>query len=236
MSKDERKHAKNIQKMEKQFSASPSPNGALQLAELYKSDGKIEQAIAILRESLEIFPDHATILIALSRILIAAEPDEDTIEEIKDAMASVLRKAPGNFAAEKILQQASDLNQENKNAPSIAIGLPESPEDGKSQKMIEDLGKAYAHLENHEFEIALGIFKSILEANPENASAKEGFTKAYAGLLEIQKTGLSADADLQKKLAALGQVKKALENLRFAAVLRRQNLHDQKRTLRSEQT
>ncbi len=91
-----------IEMLSRRWREDPSPHLSLQLADLYRQSGRIGEALPILEEGLESYPDSVSVRVALGRYLMESGDPEEAAEALREVVDS----DPGHLVANKLLVRA----------------------------------------------------------------------------------------------------------------------------------
>ena len=186
---DERKR-KKIEKLEKQLFDNYSPHIAMSLAEKYSDLGNFERAEEILKKSLEIDSKNISLKLAYARVRM----DKHELLTAAEIVTEVLAEWPDDKNAlrfrdvlEKRIQKMNNNEDDNYSSD-------------------QSISQANELLLNNKIEEALSIFKILLDANPDDEEAKNGFRHAYTRLVQSSKA--AAEAELNESELMLNSLTK----------------------------
>lgn len=225
MNIDEKKTRKEIIKLEKQMQRNPTAATVFNLAEKYVEIGEPHQAVAILMEGMEAFPQYETLQVLCARFMITYQTHD--VARAEELIKSVLEQHPDNVMAQQLLQQihtcvetmhevarpfGSDLSE----LPTLKtqrIAVVTSGDSTESEPEINELSPfhlqltdAFSRLHRQDLKGAMTIFQEILEAAPDNTDAQEGFRITYAALVKEK-----AAEDREKRIEVISRTIRVLE-------------------------
>ncbi|MBN1880012.1 tetratricopeptide repeat protein [bacterium] len=231
MNTDAKKTRKDIIKLEKQMQRSPSAATVFNLAERYVDIGEPHQAVAILMEGIEAFPQFETLQVLCARFMIMYQTHD--VSRAEELIKSVLIEHPDNVMAQQLLQQihacvdtmhevarpfGADLSElPTLKTQRVAIITPRQTEENRevSDEGVEispfhsELTQAYGKLHQHDLDGALAIFQQILETAPDDNDAREGFRITYAAIVKETES-----RDRDKKIEVISRTIRLLESMK----------------------
>jgi tetratricopeptide (TPR) repeat protein len=225
-------HADIIQ-LEKIMHDNPSAATVMALAEKYVESGQPHQAVAVLIEGTETFPEHLELHYLCARFVIMYQPDE--IPRAETLIKTILAKEPDNTVARQLLESimtcvdtmhevALPYGSDLSNLPTIKTSkvnaMYDNVQAGEKEVTPTDifpehhteLTDGFKLMKNMEYEEAISVFTRILEDDPENTDAREGFRLAYAGLVKKRETFKH-----QKRIEVVGRTIQFLEAMQDVA-------------------
>ncbi len=198
MNRNTKKASKEINRLRQQLQKDPSLPGFMSLLEkLMDSDNYLE-ALSIADEAILKFNEHPTLLIAKAKVLIELEETE----QADIIITGILEVNPENLVAKKLKSKIHEI-------PTEKTGS-EDPSDDAENTSTEG---GYRALNNGDTELALNIFKRILEDNPDDQQAKQGFMQAYAATVKAEKLDDDIDIDEVDRQSAV--ILKTIEILEY---------------------
>lgn len=230
--KDEKHIRKDILKLEKQMRADDvKAITAIQLAEKYVEIGEPFQAIAVLLESTEVFPDDITLHLLCARFILTYQNQDAGIAE--SLIKNVLRKHPDNLTAQRLLEQvhtcvetmhevARPFGSDMSDLPTLRSARVTGYSSGSDvsgnepyrmdagEQPVEDmLADAISSFRGKDFKCALEQFQKILEKDPDHTEARDGFRRAYKAI--VRETEVMAR---HRKVEVIGRTIRFLEAMR----------------------
>jgi tetratricopeptide (TPR) repeat protein len=237
--KDAKHIRKDILKLEKKMQADDvKAITAIQLAEKYVEIDEPFQAIAVLLESTDVFPDDITLHLLCARFILTYQNQDAGIAE--SLVKNILRKHPDNQAAQRLLEQlhtcvetmhevARPFGSDMSDLPTLKsakVMHGSGKDDGASdernragdQPVEELLADACASFRGRDFKLALEQFQKILEWDPDNVEAREGFRKTYKAIVRENET-----LARHRKVEVIGRTIRFLEAMRKIAGSRKRS-------------
>ncbi len=197
-----------IIELEKAMRKKPKATTVLELAETYVEAGQPHQAVAVLLEGIETFPEHLELHYLCARFIVMYQPEETPNAE--KLIKGILKKDPNNTAARQLLEQimtcvdtmhevALPYGSDLSNLPtikSVKVNKATQPSESGDEKQDSDLfpkyhqelKKGFGLLDSNKYDEAISVFGAILEEDPENSDAREGFRLAYAGMVKTRES------------------------------------------------
>ena len=96
---DENSTAANLDELRQRWEAEPTPQLTLQLAEEYRHQGQIEEAVVVLESGLEAHSDHVAARVALGRY----RAELGRLDEGREVLEAVVAEDPTHLVANKAL-------------------------------------------------------------------------------------------------------------------------------------
>lgn len=128
-----------IEELEKRLAADPTSRVFVQLAEEYRKQGLLEEAIDVCRRGLENHPQYPSARVALGRALLEAGSYDDASEEFE----AVLAQVPDNILANKFLGETYEQMGRVEDAlAKYQVAYTLSPEDSELDRHIQELQAA----------------------------------------------------------------------------------------------
>ena len=123
-----------IEKLEKRLAADPSSRIFVQLAEEYRKQGLLDNAIEICEQGLKKHPQYPSARVALGRALLEAE----TFDRAREEFEAVLAQVPDNILANKFLGETYHrLGRYDEAIQKYQIAQTLAPEDTELEEQIE---------------------------------------------------------------------------------------------------
>ena len=123
-----------IEELEKRLAADPNSRMFVQLAEEYRKQGLLENAIEICEQGLTKHPQYPSARVALGRALLEAE----IFERARDEFEAVLAQVPDNILANKLLGETYHrLGRYDEAIQKYQIAQTLAPEDAELEGKIE---------------------------------------------------------------------------------------------------
>jgi tetratricopeptide (TPR) repeat protein len=120
----------------KRYQEDPTSRVFAPLAEAYRKAGMIEEAIEIAREGLRVHPNFLGGKVALARALF----DHEEYCEVLSLMQDVVREAPDNLVAQRLLaESALLLGLQNEALQAYKMLLYYQPQDAEVGKIVEEI-------------------------------------------------------------------------------------------------
>ena len=230
MANESKQLRRDILKLEKQMQRKPTAKVVLSLAEKYADLDEPHQAVAVLLEGIDTFPGNSTLMVICAKFMVKYQTDD--IIKAEALVKQVLMDHPDNLMAQQVLEEIHaqvDTMHEVAYAPDTdVVGLRESlSELLESQKtkqvptvetddlppFHEELTKGYRSFHEGDIDSAFDIFQSILEEDPDNQDAREGFRLSYAARLKAEEDE-SKQEKLEQKLEVVRRSVHFLEAMR----------------------
>ncbi len=193
---------KEILKLEKLMQNDISSHIATQLAEKYVEIGEPVQAVAVLLESIEAFPEDVNLLLTCSQYIIAYQDQNSA--QAQSLLNAILAIDPDNQHAHRLLENMS-ANADSDRASQQDSDLADMPtlrtrkvtpeaikerrhfdKDKADSNVVaneEILSKAFCCLNESDLQGALELFQETLEKDPDNSEAQDGFRRTYKAIL-----------------------------------------------------
>lgn len=186
-----------LEMLSQRWADDPTPGLALQLADLYRQRGQIEQAVPILERGLDKHPGHVSLQVALGRCLLETEDAEGAASVLR----GVVDKDPGHLVANKLLVRANlalgDLKGAADRLDLYAVLNDGDPDLGTLRAAVESIASAQAASAGPPpLPAAFGATEPGPEARPEAdlASLARPGRRRVTGLMEGDPfAALSAD-------------------------------------------
>ncbi len=123
-----------IEELEKRLAADPNSRIFVQLAEEYRKQGLLENAIEICEQGLKKHPQYPSARVALGRALLEAE----TFERASEEFEAVLAQVPDNILANKFLGETYHrLGRYDEAIQKYQIAQTLAPDDTELEGRIE---------------------------------------------------------------------------------------------------
>lgn len=217
-------------KLEKLMQLDAGSNTAIQLAHKYVEAGEPVQAIAVLLESIEAFPEDIPLHLTCARYILAYQNQNSSQAAL--LLNKILTIEPDNKAAQELLADITAETDVRSQDPDLSDMptmrhrkvIPESKRvrtDGyQKDRVVNDevpdedlLSKAFCCLNENDLQSALVHFQKVLEKDPDNKAAQDGFRKAYQAILNENER-----VKREKKGVIIGRTIRFLEAIKSVAV------------------
>jgi len=219
-----KKSRKEILNLEKQMQKNPLPEIVLSLADKYIEVEEPHQAVAVLLEGIPIFPESYELQIQCAKLMLRFQTDD--VARAESMVKNILLNNPENADAQMLMQiihsQVDTMyevarqtdTRELEAQPTMQI---ESESSHDVPVFHKQLTEGFSKYHSGNMKEALEIFQEILENDPENADAREGFRLAYASQLnETEDVELSSK--LERKMLVVKRSIDFLEAMRTVVV------------------
>lgn len=220
MSKQKRKE---ILKLEKQMQREPKIPVVIALAEKYVQVNEPHQAVAVLMEGIETFPENLTLQVICAKYMITYETDD--VSRAESLIKQVLMQQPDNHLAQQLLEQIHtqvdtmhEVARESDTRELQAQQTIRVPLESQSDLPAyhQQLTNGFRLFHSGNIDDSLAIFQGILEEDPDNPDAQEGFRLAYTAKLKDQETEVRQEK-LERKLEVVRRSVKFLDAMKSAA-------------------
>ena len=168
--------AKDIEKLKEKFEKDPNSKLFLPLAEEYRKEGLLDQAVEVLQQGLEKHPAYTSARVLLGKIYFEKGMAEEARKELESVVASV----PDNlFAYKKLSEIYRDTGETALAINACRAILKLNPMDGETLKNLEELESppAAGHPEEEEAaspEVTAELRMPGEEETPFTAAAESG--------------------------------------------------------------
>ncbi|MBN1297327.1 hypothetical protein JXA80_11150 [bacterium] len=241
---ENRKLRKEILKLEKQMQVEKNPQLVLSLSERYIEIGEPHQSVAVLLEGIQANPDHVTLKVICARTMLTYQTDD--VSRAESIIKHVLMTHPENLLAQQLmeqihaqvetmheialppdtleLQRQATLTIQNAHVAAQASTLTglhrESAKTLHGKNDIDEkVSDAYALFRKGQLEDALGLFQEILETDPDNDAARDGFRKIYAEIVKSREND-AVNRKREKQLEVIRRSIRLLDAMRRVVTIR----------------
>ncbi|MFQ5668908.1 MAG: tetratricopeptide repeat protein [Acidobacteriota bacterium] len=129
----------SVNRLQQKLAMEPGSKVFLPLAEHYRRAGQLERAAAVLRSGLKHNPGYVAARVALGRVVL----EQGREDEARDLLTDLVREAPDNLLAQKLLREASgglDPRSRSLDSGSPQEPAPEVSEDFPSRETDARIG------------------------------------------------------------------------------------------------
>lgn len=232
MESSEAHSSSRLERLERIYEENPGTRLFLALAEEYFRDGQLGKAVEVCRGGLETYPGYTSARVTLARSLVELDQDAEAEKELR----AVLGNSPDNLLASRLLAGLLiRLGRREEAGAEIARLLELNPDDEEGVRLrrrlehpgepkpaaVADPGEpqiktstlARLYEEQGLFEKALGVYDTLLAADPDNREMADRAAAVRARLAGDEGAPPVDDEPEIAESAAAENVRRKVEHL-----------------------